>query len=166
MVTDPAPETRAPVPGAVTGAALEGDVVRVELAALPAHVRTARLICGAVARRAGLEDSYVDELKLAVGEACTRAVELHAGEVPHLPVEVRLGWTRGLLTVEVSDRAGAEPVPEHSPFDLDQLEQLAGPDGGSAGLGLALVKGLVDDVTVAPREGGGTTITMRWPLSD
>ena len=51
--------------------------VEVSFSALPAHVRTARLIAVAVARRAGVAEDLLDEVRLAVGEACSRAVELH-----------------------------------------------------------------------------------------
>jgi serine/threonine-protein kinase RsbW len=137
------------------GAPLVGDVVRLELAALPVHVRTARLVVAAAARRAGIEESYLDELKLAVGEACTRAVELHAAVAPLEPVEVALSLAGGWLTVCVADRGpdGAELAPE-----ADAAEVLP------AGLGIALVQGLVDDVRVEARGDGGTVVTMRWPL--
>ena len=40
-------------------------------------MRTARLVAVAVARRAGVADELLDEVRLAIGEACTRAVALH-----------------------------------------------------------------------------------------
>ena len=40
----------------------------------PRHVRTARLVAVAVARRAGVDEALLDEIRLAVGEACARAV--------------------------------------------------------------------------------------------
>ena len=43
--------------------------VEVSFTALPAHVRTARLVALAVARRAGVTDDLLDEIRLAVGEA-------------------------------------------------------------------------------------------------
>ena len=49
--------------------------VEVSFTALPAHVRTARLVATAVARRSGVAESLLDEVRLAVGEACSRAVE-------------------------------------------------------------------------------------------
>ena len=55
--------------------------VELTLPALPAHVRTARLVGVAAARR-GLDDGLVDEVRLAVGEACSRAVGLHAKHAP------------------------------------------------------------------------------------
>lgn len=155
---------------AAVGAATPGrgtaarDVVRVELPALPAHVRTARLITTAVARRAGLPDGHVDEFRLAVGEACARAVDLHARFAPLVPVEVVLSWTGGTLTVGVADR-GPEPAGAALPEAGDLMDSLVARDPPDPDLGLALVRGLVDDVTVAPREGGGTTVTLRWPLA-
>ena len=165
MTTSPAAPSRSPVPGPTTGAALDGDVVRVELAALPSHVRTARLICAAVARRVGLDPGLLDELKLAVGEACTRAVELHAAVAPQEPVEVCLGLSRGTLSVEVSDRGPASEAPGDVPGGSELLDQLSSTDGGASELGLALVRGLVEDLRVTPRDGGGTTVRMRWPVA-
>jgi serine/threonine-protein kinase RsbW len=49
--------------------------VEVSFTALPAHVRTARLVATAVARRSGVDEALLDEVRLAVGEACSRAVE-------------------------------------------------------------------------------------------
>jgi anti-sigma regulatory factor (Ser/Thr protein kinase) len=49
--------------------------VEVEFTPLPAHVRTARLVATAVARRSGVDEALLDEVRLAVGEACSRAVE-------------------------------------------------------------------------------------------
>ena len=51
--------------------------VEVSFTALPAHVRTARLVATAVARRSGVAEALLDEVRLAVGEACSRAVEAH-----------------------------------------------------------------------------------------
>jgi len=42
-----------------------------------AHVRTARLVAAAMARRSGVAEELLDEIRLAVGEACGRAVQLH-----------------------------------------------------------------------------------------
>ena len=57
---------------------------------LPAHVRTARLVATAVARRSGVAENLLDEVRLAVGEACSRAVEVHQRHCPGEPVRVAL----------------------------------------------------------------------------
>ena len=60
---------------------------------LPAHVRTARLVATAVARRSGVAEALLDEVRLAVGEACSRAVEVHQEHCPAEPVRVALTGT-------------------------------------------------------------------------
>ena len=64
--------------------------VRLSFSPAPVHVRTARLVGVAVARRAGVAEELLDEVRLAIGEACT----LLAGFVDDLqvrPVEVGAG---------------------------------------------------------------------------
>ena len=63
-------------------------LVELLLSPLPSHVRTARLVVLAAARRAGLEDGLVDEIRLAVSESTSRAVALnarHAGRTQQQP---------------------------------------------------------------------------------
>ena len=64
--------------------------VEVSFTALPAHVRTARLVALAVARRVGVADDQLDEVRLAVGEACSRAVGINQSKSPEIPVMMRL----------------------------------------------------------------------------
>ena len=42
--------------------------VEVSFTPLPTHVRTARLVATAVARRSGVAEALLDEVRLAVGE--------------------------------------------------------------------------------------------------
>lgn len=137
-------------------------LVELLLSPLAAHVRTARLVVVAAARRAGMEDELVDELRLALGEACSRAVGLHARHAPATPVKVTIRDDPGGLIVTVTDVGpAAGPVPD------DLAEGLL--DGGVAGelvdpdVALAVVSGLVDAVEIEPSP-TGTTVTMRWPL--
>src|SRR5919109_1154812 len=84
----------------------EGEAMpTVELlfSALPEHVRTARLVAAAVARRAGVDEAVLDEVRLAVGEACSRAVGLHASNDIVAPVQVRLIEEEKTFSIEVGD---------------------------------------------------------------
>ena len=140
---------------------------------LPVHVRTARLVATAVARRSGVEEALLDEVRLAVGEACSRAVEAHQAQCPDEPVRVELTGANGRFEVVVTDAAasgqedGASPSAPpggwSAPADVV-------PNGTSAldssvppqGLGLAVIAGLADDVQFA-RTPAGLSITMSWP---
>jgi serine/threonine-protein kinase RsbW len=93
--------------------------VDISFAALPAHVRTARLIAVAVARRANVPDEVLDELRLAVGEACSRAVALHQRHAPDALVRMTLDDEDGGFSVEVVD---AGP-PDQAPPAMDALVQ-------------------------------------------
>ncbi|MFL6137702.1 MAG: ATP-binding protein [Frankiaceae bacterium] len=145
--------------------------VEVSFAALPAHVRTARLIAVAVARRANVADDVLDELRLAVGEACSRAVALHERHAPSELVRMALSDDEGAFSVEVVD---AGPSEQAAP-PMDALLLAADPAGGGAelagdpardvlppGYGLAVIEGLVEDVEVTPAAPEGTRVRMSW----
>lgn len=139
--------------------------VELTLPPLPAHVRTARLVVVAAARRAGLDDSLVDELRLALGEACSRAVGLHAKHAPGAPVRVTVADDATGLTVTVADEGpAAEPTSGDLARDMldsaddDDIDDVVDPD-----VALAVLKGLVDDCEIDVTS-AGTTVAMRWPL--
>src|SRR5216683_398387 len=79
--------------------------VEVTFTPLPAHVRTARLVATAVARRSGVEEALLDEVRLAVGEACSRAVEAHRRHCPAEPIRIELTDRAGRFEVVVTDAA-------------------------------------------------------------
>lgn len=144
-------------------------VVQLLLPADPAHVRTARLVCVAAARRAGLVDGLVDELRLAVGEACARAVALHARHAPDERVSVRVTDDVLGLSVAVHDR-GPAAGPAVDDVTGGLLDSELGADGHlpvedavDPDVALALLTGLVDEVEVEAHD-AGTTVTLRWPL--
>ncbi len=84
--------------------------VEVTFTPLPAHVRTARLVATAVARRSGVDESLLDEVRLAVGEACSRAVEAHRRHCPAEPVRIEMTDQDQRFVVTVSDHAPAGPA--------------------------------------------------------
>ena len=77
--------------------------VEVTFTPLPVHVRTARLVATAVARRSGVAESLLDEVRLAVGEACSRAVEAHLRHCPGQPIRVELTDNGEQFEVVVTD---------------------------------------------------------------
>jgi serine/threonine-protein kinase RsbW len=136
--------------------------VELRFSALPAHVRTARLVATAVARRCGLEEAVLDEVRLAVGEACSRAVHLHRAHCPDRPVTVTLVDDRTAFRVAVADEA----PPADTEMALDELTEAADLDADAVppGVGLAVISGLVDDVSVEQGRGGGVVVRMTWPI--
>lgn len=161
-------------------------VVELEFASLPVHVRTARLVAAAMGRRLGLTSGLLDEVKLAVGEAASRAVSVHRHHAIEAPVVIWLGDGDGHYTVDVRDAGppGDEVPPLQAAGEPASVTDLiaastdsVGKHGGElraepdarfslpASLGLALIQGLVDDVTISLRDDApGTSVSMRWLL--
>lgn len=138
-------------------------LVELLLTPLPAHVRTARLVTVAASRRAGLDGELIDEVRLAVGEAASRAVGLNARHAPEVAVRITVDDGPAGLVVTVSDCGpAAGPVPDDDLAD-EIVEAQDGEDLLDPDLALALLTGLVDTATV---EAGvdGTVVTLRWPL--
>ena len=137
--------------------------VELRFSALPAHVRTARLVAAAVARRSGVDESVLDEVRLAVGEACSRAVHLHRRHCPDRPVMVTLVDDEKAFRVSVADEApqGDADTDFAELTESADLDQEAVPPG----VGLAVISGLVDDVAVESGRDGGVVVRMSWPTS-
>ncbi|HEY7175600.1 MAG TPA: ATP-binding protein [Micromonosporaceae bacterium] len=154
--------------------------VRLAFTPAPAHVRTARLVGVAVARRAGVADAIIDEVRLAIGEACSRAVALHRRHSLTDLVEVEL-IADAQFTVRVTDHAPRR-VPgsldaDDDPERTDPIALLLGPattNGGgesgvsdedvAVGVSLTLLAGLVEDLAVIPSPDGiGSQVCMSWP---
>lgn len=111
---------------------------------LPEHVRTARLVATCVARRIGMSDEALDEVRLAVGEACSRAVRRSAALDPAPPVEVDLVDDDSRLVIEVRDHASGGREPRGD-------------------LSLTLIEGLVHAVELGPGPGGdGGCLRLEW----
>lgn len=142
--------------------------VELRFSALPAHVRTARLVAATVARRSGVADELLDEVRLAVGEACSRAVGQHVRSGLHEPVAMTLHADATRFTVEISDVVplglDGSGIPDGAGIaGIGPAELLdADPDAMSESLGLALITGLVDDVEVRPGA-DGVVVRMTWP---
>jgi anti-sigma regulatory factor (Ser/Thr protein kinase) len=155
--------------------------VEVTFTPLPAHVRTARLVATAVARRSGVDEALLDEVRLAVGEACSRAVEAHRRHCPAEPVRIEMTDADERFVVVVSDHAPAATAGPSAPagaasegVDSEGTgSEGAGYDGligrdqdGAmafpAGFGLAVISGLADDVRVWSTS-SGVSVRMSWP---
>ena len=114
------------------------QAVRLTVAPEPRLLGTIRLVVATAARRAGLDDEQVEDLKVAVSELCSAAVSDRRG-----PVEVHLAEQADRLVVEVVDAGGTDADPDDRAF------------------GLALVGSLVDGLEWGAGKGGGRS-TRFW----
>ncbi|MGW0790320.1 ATP-binding protein [Streptomyces sp. NPDC002911] len=140
--------------------------VELRFSAQPEHVRTARLVAAAVARRAGVDEAVLDEVRLAVGEACSRAVGLHRSRHVAAPVTVILTEDEKAFSIEVGDglpAPGSDASVQGTPGDGGPDDPETDADSEDE-MGLAVIRGLVDDVEVRTGADGGV-IRMTWPTA-
>ncbi len=104
-------------------------------------------------------------MRLAIGEACTRAVTLHRQYGLSDLVEVEMTDAPG-YAVRVIDRAPIEAGLGLTTLPPDELADEALTDEAlTTGVGFALLAGFVEDLQVRPvDEGIGTEVRMVWPV--
>ena len=132
------------------GAARTATGITVSIARDPALVRTVRLVAAAVARRSSRDEEFVEEVRLAVGEACALLVGQETGPVDVTgPVEVRMRLDDRLrVAVSAAGMIAGQDAPTS---DIDGVEPWA------------LLRGLIDDFTIS-READSTVLSRSWPL--
>lgn len=133
-----------------------GELVRLELPAQPAFVGVARSVVAAVASALdGIDDDRLEDLRVAVSEACTNAVEAHRDGADDNRVVVRCTTTDDHLSVCIEDGSdGFDPSNVPTPQAPETL-----PTSAERGWGLQLIEALVDEVTFR-QTGSGTAVDL------
>jgi serine/threonine-protein kinase RsbW len=127
-------------------------VLQLDVPSSPEYIAIVRLVVAAVASaRRALADERVDDLKLAVSEACTNAIEANRSIRPGAPVHIEVWEEPDRLEVSIDDRGPG--------FDLEKLAfppPITDPErlNFERGLGIPLIKTLVDNVVFVRLEKG------------
>jgi anti-sigma regulatory factor (Ser/Thr protein kinase) len=125
--------------------------VRLRLPARPESLTVVRQALSGVAAVVGLDGEDLDDLKVAVTEACTNVV-LHAYPGSEGPLEVEAWGEPKRMTVLVRDEGAGISPRAHA-------------DGPGLGLGLQLIAALAADVRISADPGRGTEVVMTFGAS-
>ncbi|MFL6204605.1 MAG: ATP-binding protein [Acidimicrobiales bacterium] len=103
-----------------------------------------------------LPDRRIDDLSLAVSEACANAIDAQRAIGERAPVGIRIEMGAGVVTVTITDHAGG-----FSPDALDPLPAVEDPGRlrHEHGLGLPLIRSLSESVTF-DRTADGTAVQI------
>ena len=138
--------------------------VRLDVAPDAAHVRVVRLVAVSLARLHGVDEEVVEDVRLAVGEACGRAVAAHVRAAVETPVVVDFEGESG-LTVTVSDTLALPQATGAAAVALLAGDGAPAPDSAdyfeAAPEVIALLEGLADTVTVNTGN-SGTAVSLFW----
>ncbi len=121
--------------------------VKLTLPARPENVSVIRHVLGAFAEALRLPDDLVEDLRLAVTEACTNVVRhAYPADLPG-PVEISIVPSEDIVNVIVSDHGRG----------IGSSSDTNGP-----GLGLPLIAAIADEVGLQPVPGGGSRVAMTF----
>ncbi|MGQ9455968.1 MAG: ATP-binding protein [Armatimonadota bacterium] len=115
----------------------QGEVVELEIPSSPEYVAVVRHAVEGIAQRMKFDPSQIEDLKIAVGEACTNAIMHGCPKGKTNSVEVRCVVRSDGLLVEVrnsvENRSGSQTMP-NPPIERE------------GGLGLYIIRQLMDEV--------------------
>lgn len=126
--------------------------VDLKIPIIPEMELTATQTAEAVARFMKLDADKIEEIKLALIEACINAFEHSKSQDGRISINFEIGEDQ--LTIHISDRGQG--------FDLKRVQEelkKRHERGGHRGWGLTIMKELMDEVRIESTE-QGTTITM------
>ena len=121
--------------------------VRLTLPARPENVAVVRHVLGAFAEALRLPDGVVEDMRLAVTEACTNVVRHAYADGAPGPVQILIRPTGDALEVVVSDEGRG---------------LAAAPDSSGPGLGLPLIAALTDSLEIEQQPSVGWRLLMSF----
>lgn len=129
------------------------DYIEMKIPAMPEYVGVIRLTLSGIASRMGFTYDLIDDLKIAVSEATTNAVQHAYKKDEGGEIVVGFGLYQDKLEVMVADSGKS--------FDLNKAQDEIGPYNGDSqieflregGLGLYLIESLMDEVKIHQNEG-------------
>jgi serine/threonine-protein kinase RsbW len=132
------------------------EIVQLVIPCRPEYVGVARLAVLGIASRMPFSYDEVEDVRLAVGEACTRAIE-RAGSHP---ATIRIVSTVAphALTIEINDNVAESDIA--APMEEAKLLEEAGVD--QQGLGALLMEILVDEVKIETASTGTRVLLTKY----
>ncbi len=118
-------------------------------------VAVARLAVAAIANRLNFSVEEIEDVKLAVAEACTNCIlQRDAAD----QIEILCETKDEGITVRVRSFAGPAPSVEAPPATLESEQQIGA-------LGIFLIRSLMDNVNYEVGDGRGTDLVMTKKVS-
>ena len=136
---------------------MTSNAVTLTMPAKAEYLLLARLALAGIAREVAMSESVLADLKLAVTEACGN-VARHA--YPSAPgvVHIRFEATEDSIEITVEDDGTGSVA-------TDWESRIDGPVPRGEGMGLTIIRAVVDELQVVPRgDAAGTVVRMRKSL--
>ena len=134
------------------------DTYILEIDPDPKLVPTARMFAATVARQLGCPEDAVLDVKIAISEACTNAVQAQLDRNVDTPVRLTVEEQGPGLVYEVQDAGhGIDEIPAEPP---EVFQRAAEGGAEDQGMGIALIRALFPSAEFEPRD-QGTVVRFR-----
>jgi serine/threonine-protein kinase RsbW len=127
------------------------DFIKLTIPCKPEYVGTVRLTVSSVANRIGFDIDAIEDMKIAVSEACTNIIS-HSNLNPEDFYNVICTTSDDKIEITIED--------EGSGFDIIQYHEPDEDEMSESGLGLYIIRALMDEVNVESEVGNGTRYRM------
>ncbi len=127
-----------------------GDLLKFSIPGKPEYVRVVRLAVSSVANCAGFDLEAIEDIKVAVSEACTNVVR--HGDKDENCYEVECTIEADRFIILVTDTCGG--------YDMNDYREPCACEMKEGGLGIFIIKALMDEVDIISKLGEGTRIQM------
>ncbi|WP_419725970.1 ATP-binding protein [Terrisporobacter petrolearius] len=124
------------------------ETIKMEITANPEYVSIIRLTTSGIANKVGFCIDDIEDLKVAISEACTNAIKHSLDD----RFTIIYSMIENGLTIEIMDNGKGYDRSTVSEPDIDNLKE--------SGMGLFIIESLMDEVIVESQEGKGTSIKM------
>ena len=124
------------------------ETIKMEITANPAYVSIIRLTTSGIANKVGFCMDDIEDLKVAVSEACTNAIK-HSSDDRFTIIYTMI---ENGLTIEIIDNGNGYDTSSINEPDIENLKE--------SGMGLFIIEALMDEVSIESKEGIGTSIKM------
>lgn len=124
------------------------ETIKMEITANPEYVSIIRLTTSGIANKVGFCIDDIEDLKVAISEACTNAIKHSLDD----RFTIIYSMIENGLTIEIIDNGKGYDRSTVSEPDVENLKE--------SGMGLFIIESLMDEVIVESQEGKGTSIKM------
>ena len=133
-----------------------GENIELYIPSVLGYEKVVMEACASVAKKMGFSEARTEDLKTAVSEACTNAIEhgnkLDAGT----RVAIYLSVEGSKLEVAVQDQGEGMDLPSSTPNIENKMEG----EERARGWGTFLIQSLMDEVAFEARPEGGSMVRM------
>lgn len=135
---------------------IDERTVEISLPNRMGYERIAMDCSASFAKIVGFASERIEDLKTAVSEACINAIEHGNKGRPDTRVLVSMDFNDDIFSVSVEDEGDGIPELPKDEVVMQKIEELEPPTG----LGIYLIKQLVDQVEFNARTNGGHAVRM------